>query len=296
VFAAGLFGILVGSLIFSVLADKLGRRPVLVGATLYYALLTMLTAFAQTIEQLVVIRFVAGLGLGAIMPNAVALVSEYSPRRWRATLMMVVANGFTIGAAVGGFVSAWLIPGFGWRSVFVFGGAVPLLVALAMWRWLPESLPLLVSQGRSHPRMREWLHRVDPLAATSVSTALVAREQPKGGFLVAQLFSGGRAVGTILLWIVYFMNLVNLYALSAWLPTVVRDSGYTAETPGRRSARDIHVGMADRSPRLHSSAGYDARRRLRGYCHDRSARHHVDAARAHRLHGGLVCDRGAVGG
>jgi AAHS family 4-hydroxybenzoate transporter-like MFS transporter len=230
VFAAGLFGILLGSLLFSVLADKVGRRPVLIGATFYYAVLSLATAFAQTLDQLVVIRFVAGLGLGAIMPNAVSLVSEYSPRRSRATLMMIVANGFTIGAAFGGFVSAWLIPSFGWRSVFVFGGAVPLAVAVAMWAWLPESLPLMVSRGKTHRRMGEWLRRVDPSLAVGPGTTFVAREQPKGGFLVAQLFQDGRAAATVLLWIIYFMNLVNLYALSAWLPTVVRDSGYSAQT------------------------------------------------------------------
>ncbi|HXD73858.1 MAG TPA: MFS transporter, partial [Vicinamibacterales bacterium] len=112
-----LIGVMIGSLLFSMLADKIGRRPVLIGSTLYFSALTLLTARVSNLEQLLFIRFIAGLGLGAIMPNAVALVGEYSPKRSRVTAMLVVSNGFTIGAAVAGFVATYLIPRFGWRSV-----------------------------------------------------------------------------------------------------------------------------------------------------------------------------------
>ena len=118
VFGAGLFGILVGSLLFSMLADKIGRRVVLITATLCFSVLTFLTSQAASVNQMLVIRFLAGSVLGAIMPNAVALVGEYSPRRLRVTVMMIVGNGFTAGAAFGGFIAAWLIPRFGWHSVF----------------------------------------------------------------------------------------------------------------------------------------------------------------------------------
>ena len=121
-----LIGVLIGSLLFSMLADKIGRRPVLIGATLYFSALTLVTAQVTTLDQLLIIRLIAGLGLGAIMPNAVALVGEYSPRRSRVMAMLVVSNGFTIGAAVAGFIATYLIPRFGWRSVFYFGGTVPL--------------------------------------------------------------------------------------------------------------------------------------------------------------------------
>jgi len=132
-----LIGVLVGSLLFSMLADKIGRRPVLIGATLYFSALTLLTAQVTTLDQLLVIRLIGGLGLGAIMPNAVALVGEYSPKRSRVMAMLVVSNGFTIGAAVAGFIATYLIPRFGWRSVFYFGGTVPLVIGLLMFLGLP---------------------------------------------------------------------------------------------------------------------------------------------------------------
>ena len=127
VLSAAPLGVLIGSIFCSMLADKIGRRPVLIGSTLFYALLTWLTARAFSLEELRIVRVIGGIGMGAIMPNAMALVGEYSPRRSRVTIMMIVSNGFTAGAALGGFVAAWLLPRFGWRSVFYFGAAVPLV-------------------------------------------------------------------------------------------------------------------------------------------------------------------------
>ncbi len=144
VFSAAPFGVLIGSLLFSILADKIGRRPVLIGLTLYFSVATLLTARASSVNQLLAIRLIAGIGLGGIMPNAVAMAAEYSPRRMRETMIMIVSNGFTAGAAVGGFISAWLIPAFGWRFVFYFGGAVPLVIAVSMLFLLPESLQFMI--------------------------------------------------------------------------------------------------------------------------------------------------------
>ena len=126
VFGAGLLGMLVGSLAFSVVADKVGRRPVLIWATLAFALCMLATSQANNITQLLCLRFVTGLGLGAIMPNAMALAGEFSPKRRRVTLMMLVSCGFTVGAVLGGLISAALIPAMGWQSVFIVGGVVPL--------------------------------------------------------------------------------------------------------------------------------------------------------------------------
>src|SRR6202166_5288856 len=140
VFSAALLGVLLGSFLFSMLSDRIGRRPVLIAAALYFAVLTLWTATASSANELLAIRFIAGFGLGGIMPNAMALAGGYSPARIRVTVMMLVANFFTVGAAIGGFIAAGLIPRFGWRSVFVFGGAVPLVVSLLMIFLLPESL------------------------------------------------------------------------------------------------------------------------------------------------------------
>ena len=230
VFGAGNFGVLVGSLVFTMLGDKLGRRPILIGATLFFSVMTLVTAMATSVQQLLLVRFIAGIGLGSIIPNATALIGEYSPARSRITLMANISVGFTAGAALGGFIAAWLIPNFGWRSVFYFGGAVPLVIAAAMWLWLPESLQFLVLRRRSRADVEKWLKRIDPTLDIGPHTEFVVREENRGGVPVVHLFREGRALGTLLLWVVCFMNLYNLYFLSNWLPTVVRGAGYPTST------------------------------------------------------------------
>ncbi|HTW67835.1 MAG TPA: MFS transporter [Bryobacteraceae bacterium] len=225
VFGAGLFGILVGSLLFSLLADKIGRRPVLITATLCFSVLTFLTARAANVNQMLLIRFLAGCSLGAIMPNAVALVGEYSPRRLRVTIMMMVGNGFTAGAAFGGFLAAWLIPHFGWRSVFYTGAAVPLAITAIMLAALPESLQFLVLRRKHLDQAARWLKRIDATASADSSCYFVD-DTPKKGVPWIHLFHDGRGVGTILIWIVNFMNLLNVYFLASWLPTVANQAGH----------------------------------------------------------------------
>lgn len=229
VFSASLFGMLIGALGLSVLADRIGRRPVLIGGTLFFALTMLATPFVTTIPALIGLRFVTGLGLGCIMPNAMALVGEFSPAAHRVRRMMFVSCGFTLGAALGGFVSAALIPSFGWRAVFYTGGAVPLVLALAMLAWLPESLQFLVLKGRV-ARARAWLAAFAPQLPIGLDTRLVVREPAADGAPVAELFRAGRLPVTLLLWAISFMNLIDLYFLSNWLPTVLHAAGYGAST------------------------------------------------------------------
>ncbi|CAM2191740.1 MFS transporter, AAHS family, 4-hydroxybenzoate transporter [Paraburkholderia kururiensis] len=229
VFSASLFGMLLGALGLSVLADRIGRRPVLIGATAFFAAAMLATPFVTTIAQLMVLRFVTGLGLGCIMPNAMALVGEFSTPAHRVKRMMLVSCGFTVGAALGGFVSAALIPAYGWRAVFWVGGVVPLLLAIAMVAVLPESLQFLVLKGHV-ARARRWLAKFDPTLAVSEATRLVVREKADAGAPVVELFRAGRAPVTLILWGISFMNLIDLYFLSNWLPTVMRAAGYTPST------------------------------------------------------------------
>ena len=227
VFSAALIGVLIGSLFFSMLADRIGRRPVLIGVTLYFSLLTFLTARAGSINELLILRFLGGIGLGGIMPNAMALVGEYSPAKVRVTAMMVVSNGFTLGAAFGGPIAAWLIPQYGWRGVFYFGAVTPIVIAALMIFLLPESLQYLALRGHNPTRLARWLRHVDPTVTVGANTQFVMAESKKKGVPIIHLFHDGRALGTALLWVVNFMNLLNLYLLSNWLPTVIRDSGYS---------------------------------------------------------------------
>ncbi len=219
VLSAALYGVLFGSIFLSMLADRIGRRPVLVGACLFFSVVSILTGLTQTVPQLLAMRFIAGLALGSIMPNAMALVGEYASRGARVPLMIVVGNGFTAGAAIGGFVAFWLIPRFGWRSVFFFGGAVPLVIGIFMLFLLPESLQFLALHSKDPQKLRKWILRINP-AAAAAGTQYVVREERRKGVSFIKLFQEGYAVRTVLLWTVYFMNLLNLYFLSSWLPTV----------------------------------------------------------------------------
>lgn len=230
VFGAGLFGMLVGSLTLSVLADKIGRRPVLIWATVFFSLCMLVTAHVTSIGQLQVIRFVTGLGLGAIMPNALALVGEFSPRHKRVTLMMLVSCGYTIGAVLGGLVSAWMIPLWGWQSVFYLGGIFPLLIAALMYVFVPESMQFLVVKGRRLDEVGRTLRRIDPSLKVDGSTRYALAETAQGSAPVVELFREGRGVATVLLWVVNFMNLLNLYFLSSWLPTIATSAGLSTST------------------------------------------------------------------
>jgi AAHS family 4-hydroxybenzoate transporter-like MFS transporter len=241
VITSGLVGILIGALGFGGMGDRLGRRPVLIIATASFAVLTLLTGFATSLAQLVVLRLLAGIGLGGIMPNVVSLVGEYCPKRSRALVVILVQNGFNLGGVLAGFVALWLVPEHGWRSVFYVGGLIPLAIAACMLPWLPESLQLLAMRARSsaghataHARetaaIRKWLARSAPSVQATPSSEYVVAERPKGGLPAGRLFEDGRGVGTVLLWVVNFMNILNIYFLTGWGPAVFRDAGFSQGT------------------------------------------------------------------
>jgi AAHS family 4-hydroxybenzoate transporter-like MFS transporter len=203
---------------------------VLVGATFFYAVITLLTATASSLQELLIYRFIAGLGLGSIMPQATALIGEFSPKARRVTLIMSITVGFTAGAAFGGFIAAALLPAYGWRSVFYFGGVIPIFIGIAMVFRLPESLQFLALRGK-RDELLKWLRRIDPRTPISADTEFVLPEEKRsGGVPIAHLFREGRALATLLLWVVNFMNLLNLYSLASWLPTVVTGAGYPQQT------------------------------------------------------------------
>jgi len=230
VFGAGLLGMLLGSLFFSVLADKVGRRPVLIWATLAFAFCMLASPFVTTIDELRWIRFLTGLGLGAIMPNAMALAGEFSPKRSRVTIIMLVSCGFTVGAVLGGLISALLIPAWGWQSVFIVGGVIPLLLASVMFFQIPESMLFLVLRGKRLDLVSACLRRIDSSLVVTGSTHFTLRESRQGAVPVVELFREGRARTTLLLWMINFMNLLNLYFLSNWLPTIAKSVGASTST------------------------------------------------------------------
>ena len=225
VFSAGLFGLMIGALLLGPLADRIGRKKIIIFSTLAFGFGALVTAFVNDVNALLAIRFLTGLGLGGAMPNAIAMTSEFNPRRRRATMVMIMFCGFSVGAALGGLLAAALIPQFGWRSVFVVGGLAPLVLAPVLALRLPESVRFLALTGHANDRVAGLLRLISPTAAFAPGTRFAVHEPHLPGIPVLHLFRQGRTLVTLLLWIVFFMSLLDIYFLSNWLPTVLNDLG-----------------------------------------------------------------------
>jgi MFS transporter, AAHS family, 4-hydroxybenzoate transporter len=224
IFTAGLIGYGFGSIIFGTLADRFGRKSMLVTSTVVFGLFTLLKSTATSLEMLTFWQFVAGLGIAGATPNAVALISEYSPARLRATLTTAALSGFLIGSTIGGVISAFLIPAFGWPSIFYVGGIAPLLLVPVLIIGIPESARFLIMRQAPPVRIGEILRRIVPKFDVDETMAFVMPERVKG-LSVVELFRSGRATLTILLWITMFMTLLVTYFLLSWLPVLINSAG-----------------------------------------------------------------------
>ncbi len=229
VFSASLVGLMVGLLLVGMISDRFGRRITIIVSVVLFSICTLLTAFAQGVGDLVIYRFLAGIGLGGAMPNALALTGEYCPRRMRATLVIIMFCGFSLGSILGGLISAALLSSLGWRAVFITGGVLPLLLVPFLIAWLPESLQYLVNRPGQESRIRTILRRIDSGIPGLDKAAFSGQEQKGEGVPVADLFAQGRGAGTLMLWFIFFMNLMVFYFLQNWLPTIFSDAGLPIE-------------------------------------------------------------------
>ncbi|GAA3800903.1 MFS transporter [Amycolatopsis tucumanensis] len=223
VFSAALIGLMIGYLVISPLADRVGRRTMIVAATTAFSVLTLLTVFAQSVEALFVIRLLTGIPLGAATPSAIALTSEYAPKRLRATFVLVIYCGYSLGFVVAGAVSGALIPVYGWHSVFLVGGIAPVLLVPLLWRRLPESPTVCLRRGRP---VAHLLRRLDPSLPQDVQV-LGEPAEATHRVPLARLFSHRWVMGTLLLWAAFTINLAVFYALQSWLPTLLGKAGYS---------------------------------------------------------------------
>lgn len=218
-------GILVGALLSGPLGDRLGRRPLLIWSTGFIGLFSMLSAFAWSVPTITAMRFMTGIGIGGAMPVTVALTADYSPVSRRGTLLMLMFCGNTIGGFLGGQLVAQILPIFGWQSIFFSGGLPPLILIPFLLLFLPESPRFLIAHRADAPATQAILRQLN-VSAQAAATKLVDVAE---GNPVQQLFTGGLAATTVLIWIVFFANLLNMYLFSYWMPTVLHLSGLKPE-------------------------------------------------------------------
>lgn len=225
VMSAAPVGLVVGALVAGPSSDRLGRKTVLLSAVLAFGLCSLLSAWAADVTQLVVMRWLTGIGLGAAMPNATTLLSEYVPQRRRALLITVMFIGFGVGSAVVGFAAGWMIPHWGWRSVLVAGGVFPLLLLPLLAVYLPESVRFMLVRQWPAQRIARTLGQVCRAQFAPATTFTAPEPVLPVGKPIGLLFSQGYTLMTVALWLTYFMGLLVIYLITGWLPTLMKDAG-----------------------------------------------------------------------
>jgi AAHS family 4-hydroxybenzoate transporter-like MFS transporter len=256
-------GILTGALSAGPIGDRFGRRPLLLVSLTIFGIASLLSAMAGSLGALSLLRFFTGVGIGGGFSGAAALTGDYAPHRLRATMIMITFTGAPLGGFLGGQIVAILLEHFDWPMIFVLGGAFPLVLVPLLALWLPESPRFLVAKENLSPRHAALLRRLD-IAPAQSGAVDIARGNP-----VRMLFGRGYALQTVLLWLVYFCSLLNLFLFAYWMPTVLTLIGFTpSQAAFASSFRDfgalfavLYLGLAidrigpERTLALHYAAG-----------------------------------------
>lgn len=226
VFSASLFGILFGAPLLGYVGDRYGRKAAIIAACLICGGATLAMAFAQSIGELLALRFVTGIGIGGLMPNTVSLTSELSPKRFRAMLIVLMFTGITLGGGAPSLIAAMLVPQFGWPVLFVIGGTFPLLIALCLYFALPESVKFLALRPERKDDLRRVLGRVRPdVSFPDTAEIVMSRAAPDAGSGLRQIFDRELQWITLLLWFCFGMTLMANYFLNSWMPILFEEIG-----------------------------------------------------------------------
>ncbi|MFC2996430.1 MFS transporter [Acinetobacter sichuanensis] len=230
VMSVALIGMAVGAIFSGILADKIGRKWVIIISTLIFGILTILTGLAENTTEMVIYRFLTGLGLGAAMPNAATLVSEYMPAHRRAWMVNLLFCALPLGITVGGILSAGLLSSYGWSVVLYIGGAIPVIVAILAIFLLKESLHFLIKKEGQIEALQivEKIqgHKIDAKLIPVKSLYVEINEQ---GTSPVKLVIGKFLLPSMMIWLCCFMSLLVFYVLTSWMPTLLKESGFTPE-------------------------------------------------------------------
>jgi AAHS family 4-hydroxybenzoate transporter-like MFS transporter len=222
VFSASLVGILFGSAIFGWVGDRFGRKAALVGSNLLFGVFTLAAAYATSLDEMFWLRLLAGLGIGGVIPNVVAINAESAPRKLRATLAIIAVGCVPLGGAIPGFVTAALVPQYGWQILFTIGGIAPIVIGLAAMFGLPESIKYMAIHESQRGRMEKLVAAIRPdLKLPADARFVVEDEKQFPGFNPAYLFRDGLALITPLLWLLFALNLMGYFFLLSWTPTLL---------------------------------------------------------------------------
>ncbi|MDT8397957.1 MAG: MFS transporter [Pseudomonadales bacterium] len=242
VFSASLFGILFGAPLLGFVGDRYGRKVTIISGCLIYGFSTLAVIWASSLDQIFVLRFITGIGIGGLMPNTIALNAELSPKRFRARLIVLMFMGVTLGSSTPGFVSAWLMPAYGWQVIFLLGGLIPILIALCLLFVLPESVKYLATQPRRHAQLVRTARIMRPDLSIAGDTSFVnPLEMATDISSTRDLFKGGLALITPLLWICFATSLMANYFLNSWMPLLFENNGIPADEAALTSSL-YHLG------------------------------------------------------
>lgn len=230
--AAGLVGMAIGSIFAGAAADRIGRRPVLIGSVFLFGACTCLIGYAPDINALAQIRFFAGLGIGAALPTASTLTAEFTPLRFRTVAVTTTIICYPLGGMLAGFFAGAILPAYGWRTFFFIGGALPMIYAVFLLLSLSESPRYLARFSERWEELRNLLSKMthDVASTLSFSDGQAGEEQAHGSF--KELFSPALKIDTLAMWLCFFMTLLSIYSAFSWLPAMLTAEGLQPSMAG----------------------------------------------------------------
>jgi benzoate transport len=233
IFSFALAGMMAGAMLLAPLSDVIGRRKIIILSVILVGVSILFTALASTLVEFIVLRFISGLGAGAVIASQAALAAEYSPEKYRSLSVAITTAGYPFGAVMTSVVAGFIMPDFGWRGMFWFGGGLTLVMGIIAWRFIPESLKYLLDN-----RPQNALHKINvilkklrrPILSELPDIKKNELRKPRGVVKnMTSLLGRKHRIVTLTLWTTFFLCFSTLYFLMSWIPRLMEQSGYSAE-------------------------------------------------------------------